>query len=85
MEERRLGRYYHSGTETEWRVEEWGKRGSVKNIDTNRLTRSGLNSSQFTTFSITYPNGEIRYLSFAGFLPSDLDDLVAYWIENESL
>ena len=85
MEERRLGRWHHADTDTEWQVVEWGSIGHIKNADENRLTRNGLNQSQLTTFAIVYPSGEVRHLTWSGALPDDLEDLVDYWTEHESL
>lgn len=85
MEERRLGRYHHAPTKTEWQVVEWGDYDRLRNAEDNRLTRSGLQQSQLTTFAIVYPNGEVKHLTFSGYLPTDLDSLAAYWIENDSL
>ena len=85
MGERRLGRWYDSRTDTEWQVVEWGSPRNLKNIDDNRLTRSGIENSTLTTFAIVYPDGKVKHLSFSGVLPLDLDDLVDYWIENGSL
>lgn len=85
MEKKSLGRYYHPETRTNWQVVEWGQSGSVKNLDENRLTEAQLTRSTLTTFAIVYPNGEVNHLTFSGVLPSDLDDLAAYWIDHESL
>lgn len=85
MEERRLGRYYDHRTDTEWQVVEWGTVGNVKNIDENRLTHRGIENSDHTTFAIVYPNGDVIHRTWSGVLPDDLDDLVDYWIEHESL
>lgn len=85
MEERRLGRYHHPDTDTEWQVVQWGNPGHIKNVDEFRLTRAGLAQSSYTTFAIVYPNGEVKHLSFSGVLPDDLDDLVDYWTDHESL
>lgn len=85
MEERRIGRYYHPDSDTEWQVVEWGDRGSMKNIDENRLTRAGITRSQITTFAIVYPNGDVQHRTFSGYLPEDLDDVAEYWFDNESL
>lgn len=85
MEERRLGRWYDSRTDTEWQIVEWGSPGRPKNIDENRLTYNGIWNSTLTTFAIVYPDGTVKHLSLSGVLPLDLDDLVDYWIENGSL
>lgn len=85
MEEKRLGRYYHSETETEWHVVKWGSHERQKNVDENRLTRNALNNSEYTTFAVLYPDGKVKHLSFAGVLPSDLDSLADYWMDIESL
>lgn len=85
MEERRLGRWYDTRTNTEWQVVEWGSLGRPKNIDENRLTQSGIESSTHTTFAIVYPDGSVIHRTWSGALPDDLEDLVDYWIEHESI
>lgn len=85
MEELGVGRFYHPETQAEFHVVEWGERGAIKNLDENRLTRSGLAQSQVTTFAILYPNGDVKHRTFSGVLPEDLDDLVDYWGDHESL
>jgi hypothetical protein len=85
MEERRLGRWYDSRTDTEWQVVEWGDVSHVKNIDENRLTQRGIENSSHTVFAIVYPNGDVKHLTWSGVLPDDLDDLVDYWMQTGSL
>lgn len=85
MEERRLGRWYDTRTDTEWQVVEWGSPGDIRNVDEHRLTRSGLAGSTVTTFAIVYPSGDVKHLTFSGYLPDDLDDLVDYWMQHGSL
>lgn len=86
MEEMRVGRYYHPESQTEWQIVEWGKDSDhMKNVDEFRLTRNGIEDSQLTTFAIAYPNGKVKHLTFAGYLPEDYDEIYEYWVEGGSL
>lgn len=85
MLERRLGRYYHPETNTEWQVVEWRPGHVTKDVDAFRLTRGQLTRSTYTTFAIVYPDGKVIHRSFSGVLPLDLDDLADYWLDHESL
>lgn len=86
MEEIRVGRYFHPETGTEWQIVEWGKDSDhMKNNDEHRITRGGIESSQLTTFAIQYPNGDVKHLTFSGYLPEDLDEVAEYWTGEGSL
>lgn len=85
MIERGLGHYYHPETNTEWIVVEWKPGNYIKNTDEFRLTAGQLARSTLTTFAIRDANGNVEHRTFSGALPHDLEDLVDYWTDHESI